>query len=163
MAKLRPEDIRVLDVLLQLHVDDRDAGAAGRIGLLLAHFLELEDVGFQGLGDLLFHLFRGGTGIHGRDDASPDGDGGILSARHAHQGVKPHRHRHDEKNGGDGWVAQEGFDGFIHGYLLPFTGSALMPLRREFWPATTTNSFPVRPERTWMLRPYTAPTSTRLE
>ena len=82
VAQLGPEFIRVAYAVLQLHIYKKNSGAAGRIGLLLANFREFEEMIFNFLGQLALDLIGGCARIECRYNPGPNGDAGVLHARH---------------------------------------------------------------------------------
>ena len=87
-----------IDILVQIEHHDGHAVATDRGGLLLVHFLVREHIGFQGLGDLLLHLFRTGTGINRHHHALTYREDREFLLGHHHQGISPENHgdNHDE-------------------------------------------------------------------
>ena len=106
VAQLRPEDVGVLDVVLQFDVDDDDAGTARRIGLFLPHLGELEDVLFKGLRYLLFHLLGGRSGVHRGHQPGSDGDRRIFRPLHLQEGMNADHDDHCRQYEGDGGIAK---------------------------------------------------------
>ena len=145
IAQLGPELVGVLDVLLQLDSDSHQSRAAGRVGLLLAHLRELEDVLFQLPRDLLFHLFGGSAGIRGQQQALADGNAGILGSRHRQKRMDPHRHRHRRQNDGNQRIAQRAFDG-VHMPTSPPSRRLRQP-HREAGPDRRERSIRLPPVR----------------
>ena len=82
VPELGPEFIRVSYAVLQLDIYKKKSGAAGRIGLLLANFRELEETIFNFLRHLALYLIGGCARIDCRHNPGPNRDAGILHARH---------------------------------------------------------------------------------
>ena len=82
MAQFGPEFICVAYAVLQLHVHKKNSGAAGRIGLLLANFREFKEMILDFFGQLALDLIGGCARIECRYNAGPNGDAGVLHARH---------------------------------------------------------------------------------
>src|SRR5258708_6136666 len=82
VAQFGPEFIRVAYAVLQLHVYKKNSGAAGGIGLLLANFREFEEMILEFFGQLALDLIGGCSRIEYRYNAGPNGDAGVLHARH---------------------------------------------------------------------------------
>ena len=106
IAELCPEKIRILDIVLQFHIDNDKTRAARGIGQLLSDLGELENMFFKRFGDLLLDLLGGRAGILSNHEARSDGDRGIFSPRHCHQGVNPDSNGHHGENDDDGGVAE---------------------------------------------------------
>ena len=117
IAELCPEKIRILDVVLQFHIDNHETRAARGIGQLLSDLRELENMFFKRFGDLLLDLLGGSTGILSNHKACPDGDRGIFSPLHFHKGVNPDSNGHGGENEGYGGVTEGALDG-IHGAVF---------------------------------------------
>ncbi len=151
VAQLRPEEVRVLDVVLEFDVDDHQAGPAGRIGLFLAHLLELEDVLFQGLGDLFLHLLGSRARVERGHQAGTDGDGRVLGPGHLHEGVDSDHDDHRRQDQGHRRVAQGKFDR-IHGTFLSRTAFIGAPPARSLKRPGRLRASPVRQGRSARLR-----------
>ena len=80
IPELCPEEVRILDVVLQFHIDNDETRAARGIGQLLSDLGELENMSFDRLRDLLLHLLRGSSGILGNHKACSNGDGRIFQS-----------------------------------------------------------------------------------
>jgi len=97
-AQLGPELVRILDRLVQVHIDNYHPVAGGRESLGAADFGEAEKPLFNLARDLVFHLTGGSAGINGNHNAGVDGDLGVFAPGHGNQGIQACRKQHGRKH-----------------------------------------------------------------
>ena len=171
VAQLRPEDVGILDVVLQFHVDDDHAGTARGIGLFLPHLGKLEDVLLKGLRYLFFHLLGGRSGVHRGHQPGSDGDRRIFRPLHFQEGMNADHDDHCRQYEGNGGIAKRKLYRFHTIYPLAVavyfrTVCSVADTARPFLsfvcPARTISSLPERPLFISTFLLTAAPISTRL-
>src|SRR3954469_12335511 len=169
MPEHRPEAVRVLHPLLELHVHDDDAVTRGGERLELAYLLMAKEPFLDLAGDLLLDLRRCGARVTSEHEARADRDLWIFAARHREQRAHAEQHSESREDEDDGAILEGGANG-VHcltpprmalGAALSVMSCTSAPSRKRCWPATTMRSPLVRPLVISSESPRAVPVVTR--